>query len=381
MKRFFCLLLALCLTLGGALAEEEDLDAQVRRIFKAHKAVGGTVLAAKDGEIVYQLNYGYADKGSKTKVTDETYFRIASVTKMVSAIRVMQLVEDGTLDLDEDLSAYLGFTLRNPYAKDTPITLRHLMTHTSSLSQKGGYGKAGRGISDLLALEGNHKANYYDETPGTKYRYSNFGAGLMGSVLEAVTGRNVNDAVTEGVFAPLGIDAAYHASLVAHPENVSSSYDATGGLTRTGKKAVASAWDASVNPEEHYMLTVGSVWITGQDLCRLGMLLCEGGALDGVTLLRPETVREMMSSQKGKGGVQVESPYGLCVYRDETLLEDRMIYGHQGMSEGIACNVYFDPQSRFVFVMISNGCSNGLQNRICAISRKLFAAVWAEYGE
>lgn len=381
MKRFFCLLLALCLTLGGALAEEEDLDARVRKIFKAHKAVGGTVLAAKDGKIVYQLNYGYADKGSKTKVTDDTYFRIASVTKMVSAIRVMQLVESGKVDLDEDLSTYLGFTLRNPYAKDTPITLRHLMTHTSSLSQKGGYGKAGRGISDLLALEGNHRANYYDETPGTKYRYSNFGAGLMGSLLEAVTGHNVNDAVTEGVFAPMGIDAAYHASLVAHPEFVSSSYDAGGGLTRTAKKAVASDWDPSVNPEEHYMLTIGAVWITGRDLCRLGMLLCDGGTLDGVTLLQPETVAEMMSSQQGKGGVQVDSPYGLCVYRDETLLEDRMIYGHQGMSGGIACNVYYDPQSRFVFTMISNGCSNGMQNRICAISRKLFAALWAEYGE
>lgn len=381
MKRFFCLLLALCLALGGALAEEEDLDARVRKIFKAHKTVGGTVLAAKDGKIVYQLNYGYADKGSKTKVTDDTYFRIASVTKMVSAIRVMQLVESGKVDLDEDLSTYLGFTLRNPYAKDTPITLRHLMTHTSSLSQKGGYGKAGRGISDLLALEGNHRANYYDETPGTKYRYSNFGAGLMGSLLEAVTGHNVNDAVTEGVFAPMGIDAAYHASLVAHPENVSSSYDAGGGLTRTAKKAIASDWDPSVNPDEHYMLTIGAVWITGRDLCRLGMLLCDGGTLDGVTLLAPETVAEMMSSQQGKGGVQTESPYGLCVYRDETLLEDRMIYGHQGMSGGIACNVYYDPQSRFVFTMISNGCSNGMRNRICAISRKLFATLWEEYGE
>ena len=58
-----------------------------------------------------------------------------------------------------------------------------------------------------------------------------------------------------------------------------------------------------------------------------------------------------------------------------------MFYGHQGMSGGITANVYFEPESRFVFVMISNGCSNKLQNRVCAISRKLFNLMWEEYGE
>lgn len=381
MKRLLCLVAALCLLVSGALAEESDLDAQVRRVFKAHKTVGGTVLAAKDGEIVYQLNYGYADRASKTLVTDGTYFRVASVTKMISAIRVMQLVEDGTLDLDEDLSTYLGFSMRNPYHPETAITLRHLMTHTSSVNQGGGYGKAGRGISDLLSLSSKNKGNYYNEVPGKKYRYSNFGAGLMGSVLEAVTGQNVNDVITEGVFTPLGIDAAYHASLLAHPENVSNTYDENGSLTRTAEKSIALAWDPSVNPEEHYMITVGSLWITGQDLCRQGMLLCDGGTLGDVTLLEAGTVAEMMASQQGKGGVQVDSPYGLCINRDTTLLADRMVYGHQGLSGGIAANVYFEPESRFVFVMMTNGCSNGMQNRICAISRKLFALLWDAYGE
>ena len=204
MKRFLAMVLAAWMVCATALGETSDVDEAVRKIFKMYKAVGGTVLAAKDGEIVYQYNYGFANRQSKTPVTENTYFRVASVTKMVSAIRIMQLVEAGTLDLDADLSDYLGFTLRNPYAKDMPITLRHLMTHTSSLNQNGSYGR--RGLEALLALEGNHRANYYDEIPGTKYRYSNFGAGVMGSVLEAVTEKNVQDAVAEGVFEPLGID-------------------------------------------------------------------------------------------------------------------------------------------------------------------------------
>ena len=204
MKRFLAMVLAAWMVCATALGETSDVDEEVRKIFKMYKAVGGTVLAAKDGEIVYQYNYGFANRQSKTPVTEDTYFRVASVTKMVSAIRIMQLVEAGALDLDADLSDYLGFTLRNPYAREVPITLRHLMTHTSSLNQNGSYGR--RGLEALLALEGNHRANYYDEVPGTKYRYSNFGAGVMGSVLEAVTGKNVQDTVAEGVFEPLGID-------------------------------------------------------------------------------------------------------------------------------------------------------------------------------
>jgi len=337
------------------------------------------VLAAKDGEIVYQYNYGFANRQSKAPVTENTYFRVASVTKMVSAIRIMQLVEAGTLDLDADLSDYLGFTLRNPYAREVPITLRHLMTHTSSLNQNGSYGR--RGLEALLALEGNHRANYYDEIPGTKYRYSNFGAGVMGSVLEAVTGKNVQDTVAEGVFEPLGIDAAYHASYLGTPSDIATCYNSDGTVESSVQKSLTRDWEAEPNPDTHYNLTVGKLWITGRDLCRLGIALCDGGEVDGMVLLQPETVAEMLASQQGRGGVRIDSPYGLCVNRNDTLLADRLVYGHQGMSGGITANVYFEPESRFVFVMISNGCSNKLQNRVCAISRKLFTLMWEEYGE
>ena len=93
------------------------MDDAVRKIFKVQKTVGGTVLVAKDGEIVYQLNYGYQNARKQLRVTDGTHFRIASVTKMVSAIRVMQLVEEGKLSLDAPLGDTLGYTVYNPYYK------------------------------------------------------------------------------------------------------------------------------------------------------------------------------------------------------------------------------------------------------------------------
>ena len=254
-----------------------------------------------------------------------------------------------------------------------------VMSHTTSVKSSGSYGKRGQGVQSLLA-SGN-KGNYYNEKPGSAYRYSNFGAGLMGSLIEQVTGKNVNDAVTEGIFAPLQMDAAYHASLIADRESITNTYDTNRGLWMTAGKSIDSNWDASVNPDKHYMITVGSLWMTGRDLCRLGIALCDGGAVDGVRLLQPETVAEMLASQQGKGGVTANTPYGLCINRNDTLVEGKMLYGHQGMSGGIVANVYFDPESRFVFTLITNGCNNKMDNHVCGIARKLLTVLWNEYGE
>ena len=147
MKRLLCLFASLMLLCAPAFAESTDsLDDAVRKIFKVQKTVGGTVLVAKDGEIVYQLNYGYQNARKQLRVTDGTHFRIASVTKMVSAIRVMQLVEEGKLSLDAPLGDTLGYTVYNPYYKSLPVTLRMVMSHTTSVKSSGSYGKRGQGV-------------------------------------------------------------------------------------------------------------------------------------------------------------------------------------------------------------------------------------------
>lgn len=117
----------------------------------------------------------------------------------------------------------------------------------------------------------------------------------------------------------------------------------------------------------------------GSDLCRIGMLLCQGGTLDGVTILQPETVALMQSDQNGQPGISVSSPYGLCIHRITNLVKGRMIYGHQGMSGGIVCNVYYDPETQFVFALVTNGSSTSLDDRICRITRRTFAKCWETF--
>ncbi len=348
---------------------------------KKYRASGAAVVVARDGEIVYELYYGYANKKENEPVTEETYFKLASVTKFVTGISVMRLVEEGRLALDEDISKYLGYEVKNPYARKVPVTLRNLMSHTSSLNEHGAFSNLKYDLRYIISTDRVARGNWYNEKPGSKYRYSNFGAGIMGTLLECATGKNLNDAATEAVFRPMGIDAAYSASLLGNPDRIACSYNADGSLFQGRITLSGKDWDPEPNPDMHFRITAGSLWIHPRDLCRLGMLMAAGGTLDGVTLLKPETVAEMMADQKGRGNVTADSPYGLCVQHETTLIKGKTFYGHQGRAASLLCNVYFDPETQFVFVMCCNGCNNKVDHNVGLLSRKLFSLAWAEFGE
>ena len=381
MKRLLSALLACWMLLACAGAEEEPLEERMAKILKYQKTMGAVVYVAKDGEIVSEYCYGYADRKSKELVSPDTYFRTASVTKLVSGIHVLQLVEQGLLELDAPIGDYLGYEVKNLYYPEVPVTLRHLMSHTCSLSPHGGYCVTSRPLQQIIDASLKRKGNWFEYEPGSKYVYSNFGAGIMGSLAEIATGKNINDSMGEMLFAPLEIDAALHPALLEQPELVASQYTDAGKTKRSRAYVLAEEWDASVNPEMHYRITVGSLWIRGRDLCRLGIMMCQNGMLEGRQVLQESTVQQMMADQKGQGYVTVSSPYGLCVNRVEGILEDRLIYGHQGMSNGVLCNLYWEPESQLVFALITNGSKNNMNDHVAVLARRLFAQVWEEFGE
>ena len=374
-QRLLALLCALLLIPLCASAEEKDtsaLDAEVAKKFGAFRTTGGMVVAAKDGQIVYKYCYGYADSGKKALVTEDSYFRLASVSKLVTACAVMRLVDAGKLDLDENIGHIIGgdkpYDAINPSFPGTPLTSRMLMSHTSTIWDS--YFSQKRPLREALKLVSSY---YKNERPGTAYHYSNYAAGIMGIVLEAVTGQHLSKAISELLFDPMGIDGAYSPDLLGHPETAASSF--------------ARDYSEEIDLEHDYYLSYGGCWMTGTDLCRIGMMLCDYGVLEGNRYLEEETVKEMLSSQQGKGGITVDSPYGLNVHRLKKLVPDRIIYGHQGKvsvngsdTRFVLCNLYFDPETHFVFALVTSGCNtNAKQNRICTLTRELFALMWSAY--
>ena len=350
MKRLLVFLLVLAFLPAAAWAEEPPtLDEQVDAIFRRYHTRGGEVVAAKDGEIVYQRSYGYADGRKTVEATPDHYYRLASVSKLVTAVAVMRLAESGRLDLDENIGTILGgeepFFAASPRYRKVGITSRMLMTHTSCIWDA--HFSTQRPLRESINVKTAYDTSFYEEKPGTKYHYSNYGAGILGCIIEAVTGQKLNDAVSELLFDPMGLDAAYDPQFLTNPEAITSE--------------VTRVYNPEIDVDRDYYHSYGGCWMKCTDLCRIGMMLCDGGTYEGQQILREETVREMISSQKGVGGITVDSPYGLNVHRLSVpnLFPGRILYGHQGRIDSLLCNLYFDPETRFVFAMVTSFCSPG----------------------
>ena len=359
-------------------------DVDVDTIFRKRKTVGGMVLAAKDGEIVYSRCFGYADKRAEEDVTPETFFKLASVSKLVTAAAAMRLVDEGRLNLDENLGHILGnpsYEAASPWYPENGITCRMLMSHTAAIRDDSTVFQKNMKLSQVLNPEQNKKMmGFLKARPGDAYKYSNVGAGIMGCVIEAVTGKRLTDAARELLFDPLGIEAAYDPSLLTHPERIVTTYKANGRPHITRSYRLKQPYRGEPDPERDYKESYGGLWIRGEDLCKIGIMLCDQGEYAGERILSEGAVREMLSSQRGKGNITVDSPYGLNVERVRNLMDGKLIYGHQGLANGVLCSLYFDPETRFVFALVTNGCNvNAKDDRICRLSRDLFGYLWDEY--
>ena len=176
------------------------------------------------------------------------------------------------------------------------------MSHTSTVSEAGGYNRLSSTVAQMLGNKKRSPANFRRAQPGNSYRYSNFGSGLVGSIVETVSGQSVARFVQERLFDPLQMDASLVASWLKEPEHIST-------LHRNGK--LYKAGSRYLREQQHLL----------------------GASVTG------------------------ESPYGLCMDRNTRVLPGKVIYGHQGMTGGANNNSYFEPDSGFVFTLTTNGAS------------------------
>ena len=180
---------------------------------------------------------GIADRTTGRTATVDDPVRVASVSKLVVALGVMRLVEGGKLDLDRDVSAYLGWPLRNPDFPDVPLTIRMLLSHTSGLRDDADYAiPLGDSVRARLA---DHRAWDVEHHPGNWFRYSNLNFPVVASVMESATGERFDRLMTRLVFKPLKLDACYNWTMCSDAKVARKImlYDA-GGPVRTDGFAV-----------------------------------------------------------------------------------------------------------------------------------------------
>ena len=362
-RRVIALLLMLCLPLT-VLADAMDDYARTR--FRVRDVVGGAVVIALNGEIVYGYDYGYKNVSKTKPVTLDTCFHAASVTKMVSAIGLMQLLTDLDISLDTPVQEITGFPVENPSFPGQPITVRQVMSHTSSFQQ----------VQYLTPNWENMKVggSYYStkNAPGTAYEYSNMNGGLLGAMIEALSGDSVNTYMQRSVFEPLGINAAYHAALLPDTSDLSAKMKKNGTIYRSADKELETfkQYNDVCDPRQNTDITSGSLYISANGLMRIVMMLANGGELDGERILPEETVALMMQEQHLIEGssVQAESKYGLCISRVEGLPGGTW-YGHQGMWQGMTSDAYYQPDTGLCVVVLANGYNANTTDGVVNIAR------------
>ncbi|HEY5800669.1 MAG TPA: serine hydrolase [Burkholderiaceae bacterium] len=178
-----------------------------------------SVVAIRGGKVVYRRQFGDKRIASgelpALPADRNTMYRIASVSKMVTAMGVLKLVEQGKLALDTDVGAYLGYSLRNPHFPDQAITLRMLMSHTASLRDDAGYSWDGKVmLKDVLVpggtMYGTGAMWAKNAAPGAYFSYCNLNWGIIGTIMERVTGERFDRLMRRLIFAPMGLHAGFN---------------------------------------------------------------------------------------------------------------------------------------------------------------------------
>lgn len=321
---------------------------------------------------------GFADRSTGRKVTADDPVRIASISKLVTAIGVMRLVEAGQLDLDADVSTLLGWRLRNPAFPDVPITLRLLLSHRSSLTDGAGYWQVPLG-GQLREVAADPRAWDDAHAPGTYFRYANINFPLTAQIMEQATGERFDRLMARLVLAPLGIDACFNweSCDAATAARAVVLYDTDGKPVRDdnrGRKPDCAVtvndgscdlarWRAGENGA--LFSPQGGLRISANGLVRIGRLLLGNGGVDGTRLLEPASVRTMIAPlwqyRPGNGTTFEEDTgdvdqgffcrYGLAVQtlatpeqgcRDDPFGDGVARIGHSGSAYGLQAGLWVD---------------------------------------
>jgi CubicO group peptidase (beta-lactamase class C family) len=359
MSRFTGWAYGLILTLSFAVAASAEnlddpvvletyIDGVVGPLMKTNNSPSGTVAIVKDGELIFAKGYGFANVDDRIPVdAHTTLFRPGSTSKLFTWAGVMQLVEQGKLDLDTNVNEYLQtFQIKDTF--DEPITLRHIMTHTPGF-EDGGLGyliidDPENAISLQEAME-----RYQPERvnpPGVQTAYSNYATALAGLIIEQVSGVPFNDYIKENIFDPLGMNNSSFAEPL--PADLAEHMAA-------GYKVEAGAYAEQPFEIIANFAPAGAQSATATDMVRFGQAMLNGGELDGNRILQTETTQQMLT----RAFSHDERLMGMALGFYETDINGYRVLGHGGDTQWFHSYLGIDEENSLSFFVSFTGSGGG----------------------
>ena len=334
--------------------DELDLKASVREIVNRWPAVGMAVGVVRDGRLESFYGHGLADIGSNTPIAEDTVFRIASITKTFTAIAVMQLWEEGWVDLDAPAHDYLrAYRLIPAKPGFRPATVRHLLTHTAGVPEESH-------ISDALSRDFGESfrlgqplptlAEYYrgglrlGAEPGTRFIYTDHGFATLGQIVEDVSGTPLDRYLREHIFEPLGMDDTD----LLRSERIKSRL-ATGYVLRSdGPRAVID--------REWVTAGASSIYSTPRDMARYLAALVGGGANEHGSILAPGTLASMFEPHYQP---DPRVP-GIGLAFSRFILGGHLTVEHEGVLPGFNSQIFAAPDDGVGVMAFTNGARRAM---------------------
>jgi CubicO group peptidase (beta-lactamase class C family) len=308
---------------------------------------GLSVSVVTGGELRWSGGYGEADVENDVTATPDTVYRLASVSKPITAVAAMQLAEQGKLDLDAPVQRYVPSFPQKPW----PVTTRLLLGHLAGIRHYAeGELESTRHFATLSEALDLFQNDPLAQEPGTRYLYSTYGYTLVGVVIEGASGMTFADYARKGVFEPSGMAGARVDDVFAIIPHRARGYQKGPG----GELQNSGLADTS------YKIPGGGLCATAPDLARFAIALGKG------ILVRPETRRQMFTSQKTRDGRSTGYGLGWALGADP---QGRGEVFHRGAQQRVTSLLYMQPERGLAVVLLAN--LEGVGSPLFALARQI----------
>lgn len=368
-------------TISNLYPQISQLTTKLQAIKNNRGVLGMSVTVIKDKGISYSQGFGIRDVGRNLPVNDSTLYRIASISKMVTGIAFMQLYERGLINLDADISNYLGFQFRNPAFPNDIITTRQVISHTASLRDGNGYDNflsasynqtPPPNISTLFLPGG----TYYNvevwnssKAPAANYfQYGNVNFAVIGTLVEKLSNKRFDIYCRENIFIPLGMDASFNVQDIVGFNNLAALYRKNGGNWVAQADNYNGIKPAPINLGQYVIGSNGLMFgpqgglrTSANDLSKILTALLNGGKYGDTRLLNDSTatlLRKMNWTYNGSNGNNyygIFNSYSYGQHKTTELLQTETMYGHPGEAYGLISDAYYSFDRRYGIVFITNG--------------------------
>lgn len=408
MKKICVILIAL-LSLTS-IVKAQTLTNEFNVISGNNDMMGGTLVVFCENGIIENISIGKSDLSRNINSTVDTKYRIASISKTITAIAVMQLVEQNLLNLDTDISTILGYSVQNPNHPTIPITTRMLLSHTSTIIDGSTYSSfLGAtvnnnpiiNLSELLTTSGAYytTGQFNNTLPGTYFNYSNINYVILGTIIEKISNTRFDIYCKQNISIPLGIDASFNVNDLADIDQLAVLYRKPNGVWTPQADNYQGIQPVFNNLNGYIPGTNGGRFgpqggfrCSGQDLAKIFLVLMNKGNFDGDTLLSESSCNAMFANEWTFNGSNGNNYYGLFrswglgIHRitstpgnDIALPSSISMLGHTGEAYGLVSDAYFDTIRKVGFVFINNGIGTGYQTNnnsiFYTIEQEIFSAI------